>query len=223
MLLAAVQDTSRMNSPIMPWQLHLFFFLFGSLLCLVGSSLYKSGVQHNVPMSSFAAAGCVPCHESPYGSTLNSEDIKSCGGPYLFVGVQKEDRSALEFGALVSVEVLRMDASKSAPYLSNGVYWHFTKGCSFGFEAVEHNLNVKDEESSRSLVSTNRGVSWRIDQSIDCTSLDDFTIQTLIDTSKWRKQIFNCPGTLMWSYNLFLYAPCAIRITMLKMDCHAYI
>ena len=57
MLLPSTQDISWMNSLRMPWQLHFFFFLYGSLLCLVGSSLYKSEVQHNVPMSSFAAAG----------------------------------------------------------------------------------------------------------------------------------------------------------------------
>ena len=188
-----------MLSNRMPWQLHFLVFFFGGPLSFVGSTLYKSGVQHNVPISNLAAAGCVPCHESPYGSNLKSLDITTCTGPYLFVGIQKEEKSVLEIGALTSVEVLRTDAPKSAPYLSNGVYWHFMKGCSFGFDSVEYSIDSKIDESSRSLVSAHRGISWSIDNSIGCTNLDDLKMSSAFDTSNWRKHIYNCPGTF-WCY-----------------------
>ena len=181
----------------MPRQLLFFFFSCSSLLRLVGSTVYKSGVQHDVLISSLGAVGCVPCHESTYGSNLKSQDMMSCTGPYLFVGNQKVNKKVLEIGALASVEVLRTDASRSAPYLSNGVYWYFTKGCSFGFTAVDSNVDSIKESSGRSLSHTNHGISWIMDHSVGCTSLDDLKTNELVDTSKWRKHIYNCPGACL--------------------------
>ena len=181
----------------MPWELYLvIFFSCGSLLCLVDSSVYRLGVQHDVPISSLAAAGCAPCYEAPYGSVLKSQDITSCTGPYLFVGTQKGDKQVLDIGALTSIQVLRTEASRSAPYLSNGVYWHFMKGCSFGFMAVEYDDNSVKEESSDSTVFTSHEVSWSIDQSIGCTSHDELKMQShsIVDTSSWTKHVHNCPG-----------------------------
>ena len=178
-------------------QLYLdIFFSCGSLLCLVESSVYRSGVQHDVPISNLVAAGCTPCYEAPYGSisTAESHDITSCAGPYLFVGTQKGDKQVLDIGALASVEVLRTEASRSAPYLSNGVYWHFMKGCSFGFMAVERDENSVADEGSNSIVSTTHEVSWSIDQSIGCTTHDEMKMQSMVDTSSWTKHVHNCPG-----------------------------
>ena len=70
----------------MPWSLHLVVFSSVGLLYLVESTVYRSGVQHDVPISSLVAAGCVPCYEARYGSVSEPQDITSCTGPYLFVG-----------------------------------------------------------------------------------------------------------------------------------------
>ena len=61
----------------MAWQLYVvvFFSSCGSLLSLVESTVYKRGVQHDVPVSSLVAAGCVSCYEKPYGSVSKSKDI----------------------------------------------------------------------------------------------------------------------------------------------------
>ena len=182
----------------MPWQLCLvvFFFSYGSLLCLVDSTVYKSGAQHDVPILSLVAAGCAPCYETPYGSVSKSQDITSCTGPYLFVGTQIGDKQVLEIGALTSVEVLRMESTRSEPYLSNGVYWHFMKGCSFGFTAVEYDDNSIDGERRDSVVTTypRHVISWSVDQSIDCTSDDELKTHSAVDTSSWTKHAYNCPG-----------------------------
>ena len=95
----------------------VLFFSSGSLLCRVESTVYKSGVQHDVPISSLVAAGCAPCYETPYGSVSKSQDITSCTGPYLFVGTQIGDKQVFEIGALTSVDVLRMESTRSEPYL----------------------------------------------------------------------------------------------------------
>ena len=183
----------------MPWQIcPIVLFSCGSLLCLaVGESpVYKSGVQHNVPISSLVAAGCVPCYEAPYGSVSKSQDITSCTGPYLFVGTQIGDKQALEIGALTTVEVLRMESTRSEPYLSNGVYWHFMKGCSFGFTAVEYDDDSIESERPDIVISTSlsREVSWSIDQSIGCSSDDELKTHSIVDTSSWTKHVHNCPG-----------------------------
>jgi hypothetical protein len=186
----------------MPWPFHLLVFSYGSLLCLGESTVYRSGVQRDVPISSLVAAGCVPCYEAAYGSVSESQDITSCTGPYLFVGTQKGDKQVLAVGALGSVEVLRAEASRSAPYLSNGVYWHYMKGCSFGFMAVESDDKSIKEEGRESIVSTNHGVSWRIGQSVGCgrsgtgtgTYYDELTTHSIVDTSSWTKHVHNCPG-----------------------------
>ena len=182
----------------MAWQLYVvvFFFSCGSLLCFVESTVYKRGVQHDVPISSLVAAGCVSCYEKPYGSVSKSQDITSCTGPYLFVGTQVGDKQVLEIGALTSVEVLRMESTRSEPYLSNGVYWHFMKGCSFGFTAVEYDDNSIDGERRDSVVTTypRHVISWSVDQSIDCTSDDELKTHSIVDTSSWTKHAYNCPG-----------------------------
>ena len=183
----------------MPWQIcHVFLFSCGSLLRLaVGESpVYRSGVQHDVPISSLVAAGCVPCYEAPYGSVSKSQDITSCTGPYLFVGTQIGDKQALEIGALTTVEVLRTEASRSEPYLSNGVYWHFIKGCSFGFMAVEYDDDYIESERPDFIISgsLSREVTWSIDQSIGCSSDDGLMTHSIVDTSSWTKHVHNCPG-----------------------------
>ena len=183
----------------MPWQIcPVFLFSCGSLLWLaVGESpVYKSGVQHDVPISSLVAAGCVPCYEAPYGSVSKSQDITSCTGPYLFVGTEIGDKQVLEIGALTSVEVLRMESTRSEPYLSNGLYWHYMKGCSFGFKAVECDDNSIDGERRDSVVtkSSSRAVSWSIDQSIGCTTDDELETHSAVVTSSWTKHAYNCPG-----------------------------
>ena len=192
----------------MPWQLHLFVFSYGSLLCLVDSSVYRSGVQHDVPITSLAAAGCVHCYEANYGSATNSKDITSCTGPFLFVGTQQDVMPVLKIGALTSVEVLRTEASRSAPYLSNGVYLHFMKGCLFGFMAVEYGDDMIHEESRELFATAKDGVSWDIDQSIGCSALDEIKPQSIMDTSNWTKHIYNCPGLLL--RHIFIICSCVI-------------
>lgn len=190
----------------MPWQLHLFVFSYGSLLCLVESSVYRSGLQHDVPISSLAAAGCVPCYEATYESATNSKDITSCTGPFLFVGMQEEVMPVLKVGALSSVDVFRTESSRSAPYLSNGVYWHFMKGCSFGFKAVEYDHNFTEEECRELFARTKDDVSWDIDQSVGCTSLGDSKPQSTVDTSNFKKHVYNCPGvSLQFAFMNFAY------------------
>jgi hypothetical protein len=182
----------------MPWSFQLVVLSYVSLLFLVECTVYRSGVQHDTPISSLVAAGCVPCYEAPYGSVSESQDITSCTGPYLFVGTQKGDTQVLAIGALATVDVLRAEASRSAPFLSNGVCWHYMKGCSFGFMAVEFDDNSIKEDGSDSIVSTNHGVSWSIGQSVGCgrtaTYHDELNLHSIVDTSSWTKHVHNCPG-----------------------------
>ena len=156
--------------------------------------VYRSGVQYDVALSNLIDAGCERCYEAPYGSVSELEDIRLCSGPYLFVGMQKGGKQALEIGALAPVDVLRTEASRSAPHMSNGVYWHLEEGCTFGFSAIEHDGKSIDEENSHSVFSTNHGVSWSIGQSIGCNSHDKLVTYSTAETSSWTKHVHNCPG-----------------------------
>ena len=100
----------------------------------------------------------------------------------------------LEIGALASVEIFRTEASRSAPYLSNGVYWHFMKGCSFGFMGIESDDTSVHLEGGDSFVPTSSEVSWSIDQSVGCGSADELKAQSIVDTWSWTKHVHNCPG-----------------------------
>ena len=123
----------------MSWQLCLVVFLIccGSLLSLVDSTVYKSGVQHDVPLSSLVAAGCAPCCGTTYGSVSKSQDITSCTGPYLFVGKQIGYKQVLKVGALTPAEMRSKKATRSAP-----VSWSIDQsiGCTSGDEMKTHSI-----------------------------------------------------------------------------------
>ena len=123
----------------MPWQLCLVVFLkyCGSLLSLVDNKVYKSGVQHDVPLSSLVAAGCAPCCETPYGYVSKSQDITSCTGPYLFAGKEIGYKHVLEVGALTSAAMLSIKSTRSAP-----VSWSIDQsiGCTSGDEMKTHSI-----------------------------------------------------------------------------------
>ena len=178
----------------MPWQFYFIAFSYAKVLCLVDSMVYRGGVQYDVAISNLIDAGWERCYEAPYGSVSELEDIRLCSGPYLFVGMQKGGKQALEIGALAPVDVLHAEASRSAPHMSNGVYWHLEDGCAFGFSAIEYDEKSIEEESIDSVVSTNHGVSWSIGQSIACKFHDELVTYLTVDASSWTKNVHNCPG-----------------------------
>lgn len=80
------------------------------------------------------------------------------------------------------------------------------KGCSFGFKAVEYDHNFTEEECRELFARTEDDVSWDIDQSVGCTSLGDSKPQSTVDTSNFKKHVYNCPGvSLQFAFMNFAY------------------
>ena len=169
------------------------------LLRLGQSSVHNSGVQRDVLISNLAAAGCVLCYESFYGSATKSEDFMSCSGPYLFVGIQQFNKSVLHVGALASAAIVLTETAGKNPHLSNGVYWHLERNCSFGFAATEHHKKSGKVKSRKSANSTMNNVLWSIDQSTGCSIVERIGKCLMLlapSTLNTRNHVYNCPGAL---------------------------
>jgi hypothetical protein len=170
-----------------------------SSLRLGQSSVHKSGVQRDVSISSLSAAGCVLCYKSSYGSATKSEDLMSCSGPYLFVGIEQFDKSVLDVGALASAATVLTETARMNPRLSNGVYWHLERSCSFGFTAAEHHKKTVAVNSRKSTNSTINDVLWSIDQSTGCSLVERIGKYLMLpapSTQNTRNHVYNCPGAL---------------------------
>ena len=171
---------------------------WATLLHLGLCSVYGSGVQRDVSFSSLADAGCVLCYETAEESGTKSEDFMSCSGPYLFVGTHKDGESMLKVGAIASAEVVQTETARNKPLLSNGVYWHFERSCSFGFSATEHHQKSVEINNRKSAESTSYDFFWSLDRSIGCKVINRVGKVMLrsTSTSNSRNRVYNCPGSL---------------------------
>ena len=116
--------------------------------------------------------------------------INACTGPYLFVGATLNyGVSPFYLGAFSSsAEILKQTALNS-PHLSNGVYWYFTSGKSFGFLA---GTNLEQDAADTVNTETEYRLSWHID--INVGGYRAGGNKGLNDATRWRKYIYNCPG-----------------------------
>ena len=121
----------------------------------------------------------------------------SCSGPYLFVGIQQFDKSVLDVGALASAATVLTETARQNPRLSNGVYWHLERSCSFGFAATEHHKKSLKVNSRKSTNSTINDVLWSIDQSTGCSPVERIGKYLMLpepSTQNTRNHVYNCPG-----------------------------
>ena len=170
-------------------------FLVLSSFCSINRGLRHvayTGVQRNTSISALLGNGCTICYDAKYGSETKSDDITSCSGPFLFVGVQTNDASVMEIGAISSAEVVLSEKSRENLVFSNGIYWHFAKGQSFGFTAEENDsiasadMMGENLETSKTYIGSK--VLWRLDHVNGSTYNHQREIFTM-----WRKNIYNCP------------------------------
>ena len=170
-------------------------FLVLSSFCSINRGLFRAaytGVQRNTSISALLGKGCTICYDAEYGSATKSDDIASCSGPFLFVGVQTHDVSVIEIGAISSAEVVLSEKSRKNSTFSRGIYWHFAKGESFGFTAEENDSIASADDLEENLETPKTYIGsrllWRLDQvngSAYNHQREKFTM--------WRKNIYNCP------------------------------
>lgn len=151
------------------------------------TTYYPIGVQYNTTLS-FINSYCTPCLYVDYYQATKSTDIIGCRGPYLFVGAIKIGKSVFQLGGFSPVDVIRSTTLLNSPALSNGIYWYFTSGHSFGFaDSPTINQNYADSAINPDPFSR---LSWLIDS----TAGGDRAGTSLhVKSGEFFKVIYNCP------------------------------
>ena len=129
---------------------------------------------------------CSLCYEDEGWKRTFSINIINCAGPVLFVGAMvrwwwPSDAYRMRLGAFALASEVHQTTVLNTPHLSNGVYWYFTPGKSFGFLA---DMDLQQEPTADT-GTTNADVrlSWNLDNGHGGCLL------------YFRKIIYNCPNT----------------------------
>ena len=137
-------------------------------------------------------SGCSLCYEDPYSERTASFMIINCAGPVLFVGAMKSwwwlwQTKKMYLGAFALASEVHQTTVLNTPHLSNGVYWYFTPGKSFGFLA---DMDLQ-QEPAEDTGTTNADVrlSWNLDngRENDRAGVHD-------GERDMTKFIYNCPN-----------------------------
>lgn len=92
------------------------FVLLACTSCVTFSSALDSGLQYHTTSDGILHdSGCTKCCDIPYQSSNILQDIKSCSGPYFFVGVQAQP-SIYEFGAFAAAMEMKTETKIERPY-----------------------------------------------------------------------------------------------------------
>ena len=160
------------------------------------TSAYESGIQYDIPYVNLVLAGCSKCYNAVLTSATKSSHIKSCSGPYLFVGIQSPDNVTFVVGAFAPAAEVQIPTTLSNSHLSNGLYWHFEEEKTFGF-SMSRDARLRMIPDSgighESDVGPARKLLWSLDQTyIQVKNLRPNSLATsLSNQAKW---ILNCPG-----------------------------
>ena len=179
------------------WIISLLFLLLSS----VQLAAMPYGIQPN-PSDAHQALDyltdtlhCKPCYEDPYEKPTSSENILSCAGPILFVGAAYTPfigETRVYLGAFALAQEVHKITVLNTPHESNGVYWYFTPGKSFGFLGD----NDLQQDASEDTGTTNPGsrLSWTLNTygGYRAGTRTDLSGETGYWGQFW-KMIFNCP------------------------------
>ena len=114
------------------WLISLLFLPLSSALFTI-----PYGIQYNGEIEDVLKSECTLCYEVYYEEGTSSIDILSCAGPVLFVGARRYEpwlkKNLIQLGAFGLASAVHRTTALNTPHFSNGVYWYFTPGKSFGF------------------------------------------------------------------------------------------
>ena len=149
---------------------------------------FPAGIQYSVLLSDLNA-NCSICIDTPYSNSTTFAEIAACAGPYLFVGARKSQDSTFLLGAYDSTDNILQETELNTPHLSNGVYWYFSPGYSFGFLG---NADLHQNAADIGGTLPYSRLSWHIDQNIGGFRAG---LHTYLDNDhSWQKSIYNCQG-----------------------------
>ena len=136
---------------------------------------------------------CSLCYEDDGWKRTFSINIINCAGPVLFVGTSQGSWwpwgvYRMRLGAFALASEVHQTTVLNTPHLSNGVYWYFTPGKSFGF------LGDTDlhQEPAGDTGTTNieARLSWNLDNGNSGYRAGIYTESN----KKLLKLIYNCPN-----------------------------
>ena len=173
----------------------LISLLFLPLSCALFTIPY--GIQVNSVAEDDLKSECSLCYEDEGWKRTFSINIINCAGPVLFVGATQGswwpwDAYRMRLGAFALASEVHQTTVLNTPHLSNGVYWYFTPGKSFGF------LSDSDlHQATADIGYTNpyTRLSWNLSKyggyrlGISIPSDDEYS---------FRKRIYSCPLMIIW-------------------------
>lgn len=148
---------------------------------------YPVGVQYDVSLAVISAY-CTPCFFVDYSEATTSSDITLCNGPVAFVGAFNSATNLIQLGGFSAVTEIRTVTALNTPHLSNGIYWYFTSGDSFGF-ADSSTINQASADTASDPDAFSR-MSWHLD-----LGYGGYRAGTTVNPTPGQiyKVIYNCP------------------------------
>ena len=180
------------------WKIDLCQMWLISLLFLpLSSALFTIpyGIQYNSVTEDDLKSECSLCYEDDYDQRTSSIHIISCAGSVLVVGARKGSawwfwaKKIMHLGAFALASEVHQTTALNTPHLSNGVYWYFTPGKSFGFlgDTDLHQEPAGDTGTTK--------IEARLSWNLDGHSGYRAGIYTEYNRKKLIKFIYNCPNT----------------------------
>ena len=176
-------------------------WLISLLFLPLSSALFEMpyGIQYNsVTEEDLKSGQCSQCYHDDYREHTTSEDILSCAGPVLFVGAQKHVfwvwwyESTISLGAFALASEVHKITALNTPHESNGAYWYFTPGKSFGF--LGDGTLQQEPDADMGTTNAESRLSWNLDHSLGGYRAGDMI--NLNNQRYMRKLIYNCPINL---------------------------
>ena len=174
------------------WLISLLFLPLSSAVFTV-----PYGIQYNSVVKDDLKSECSLCYEDGYDRRTYSINILSCAGPVLFVGVYTGNffwlwkTETVPVGAFALASAVHKTTALNTPHLSNGVYWYFTPGKSFGFLG-DTDLHQEPLVGDTGSTNIEARLSWNWDGHLGHRA--GIYIELENKPCQFRKFIYNCPN-----------------------------
>ena len=177
----------------MPFDGHYSLLTFAALLLgRLGCAAFI-GLQFRVTSTSLSRLGCSLCYDDSLESTSAEQNITSCGGPNLFVGVKCPESANFVIGAYAPAREIFSNDALDTPHLYNEVYWYYSAGRYVGF-SDKADLNPLIVDGLSSTISDHQ-MLWSIDEA-NVSHADARNISWTL-----RKAMYNCPEGMLILYD----------------------
>ena len=174
------------------WLISLLFLPLSSALLTI-----PYGIQYESVVKDDLKSECSLCYEDSYHGITYSTHIVSCAGPVLFVGAQRGtvwfwpwETREMHVGAFALASAVHKTTALNTPHLSNGVYWYFTPGKSFGFLKDTDLQQNPAGDTGRTNIKAR--LSWNLDGHLGHRA--GIYIELENKPCQFRKFIYNCPN-----------------------------